>query len=333
MCYRVVHCLHHTVYMVFTITFPYLDVSLFLSFPGTHFLLLYIDHNCRLNKESNRTTTNCSNKKQVITCSISPLFAMAFIEAARVGDLDRISELLRDPGVDPAADDNCAIREASGGGHLSVVERLLQDARVDPAAYDNKAIREASHNGYLLVVERLLQDERVDPAADDNYAIRQASHNGYLLVVERLLQDARVDPAASDNYAIRKASCRGHLSVVDRLLQHPRVNATCLHAYSIRVNTAAAADQLSLPAVQCLAATLALPFPADSRILAWQPRIRAYHEAAVALAAELTANWRLHGAGAGVSGEVMEDIVWPYCYGLRLPQFGALDSTPPQPSL
>jgi hypothetical protein len=76
--------------------------------------------------------------------------------------------------------------------------------------------------------------------------------------------------------------------------------------------------------LQRLSATLALTFPANSRILSWQPRIRAYHEAAVALAAELTGNWRLHGAG--VSDEVMEDIVWVYCFGLRLPLYCALDS-------
>jgi hypothetical protein len=49
----------------------------------------------------------------------------------------------------------------------------------------------------------------------------------------------------------------------------------------------------------------------------------------VALAAELTGNWRLHGAGAGVSEEVMDDIVWAYCFGLRLALYRALDATPP----
>jgi hypothetical protein len=143
------------------------------------------------------------------------------------------------------------------------------------------------------------------------------------------LQDERVDPAANDNLAIRRASRHGHLSVVDRLLRHPLVNATCLHANSymhIDVTMAAAADQFSLGAVQRLSATLALPFPTDSRILAWQPRIRAYREAAMVLAAELTGSWRLHGAGAGVSEEVMDDIVWAYCFGLRLPVYSALDS-------
>jgi hypothetical protein len=255
------------------------------------------------------------------------------IDAIAAADLDRVDQLLQEERVDPAADDNRAIRLASYNGHLPVVERLLQDERVDPAADDTDANRHASRNGHLPVVERLLQDERVDPAANVNYAIQTASFYGHLFVVERLLQDERVDPAADDNRAIRWAIFYGHLPVVDRLLQHPLVNATRLHtdqSRSSNVTSAAAADQLSLAAVQRLSATLTLPFPAGSRILAWQPRIRAYREAAVALAADLTANWRLDGAGAGVSEEVMDDIVWVYCFDLRLPQYRALVSAPPR---
>ena len=50
-------------------------------------------------------------------------------------------------------------------GHIEVIERLLQDERVDPAADDNFAIRAASENGHVVVVARLLQDKRVDPSA------------------------------------------------------------------------------------------------------------------------------------------------------------------------
>jgi predicted ATPase len=242
-----------------------------------------------------------------------------------------VARLLQDERVDPAADDNAAIQIASRNGHLPVVDRLLQDERVDSAANSNYAIQLASQYCHLPVVERLLQDERVDPAADDNYAIRMASEYGQVPVVDRLLQDARVDPAANSNFAIRMASRNGHFSTLVCLLQHLRVNATCLHTLAdidSGVTTAAAADQLSLAAVQRLSATLTLPFPIGSRILAWQPRIRAYREEAVALAAELTANWRLYGSGGGVSEEVMDDIVWVYCFGgLRLSLYRELDST------
>ena len=55
-------------------------------------------------------------------------------------------------------------------GHFAVVELLLSDPEVNPAADNNYAIRMASENGHRDVVELLLVDERVDPAADDNYA-------------------------------------------------------------------------------------------------------------------------------------------------------------------
>jgi hypothetical protein len=253
--------------------------------------------------------------------------------ASHAGHLAVVERLLHDARVDPSAEDNQAIRWASWADHLAVVERLLQDERVDPSAADNEAIRWASLHGHSAVVDRLLQDERVDPAAGDNYAIRQAALHGHVRVVDRLLQDARVDPSADDNHVLRLAARNGHSGTLHDLLQHPRVDATGLHTSEfkkVEVTMAAAADELSLAAVQRMSATLTLPFPADSRILAWQPRIRTYHEAAVALAGELTANWRLDGADAGVSEEVMDDLVWMYCFGLRLPQYRALNLTPPQ---
>jgi hypothetical protein len=147
-----------------------------------------------------------------------------FLRALERGDVEVVERLLQDKRVDPAADNNYAIRLAAENGHLAVVERLLQDKRVDPAAGDNYAIRWAAWKGHLAVVERLLQDKRVDPAADDNHAIRVAAQNGHLAVVERLLQNNRVDPSADKNRAISLAAANGHLAVVERLLQDKRVD-------------------------------------------------------------------------------------------------------------
>jgi hypothetical protein len=55
--------------------------------------------------------------------------------------------------------------EACTAGNLAVANRLMKDKRVDPAAQDNSAIRMASHKGHLLIVNQLLKDNRVDPAA------------------------------------------------------------------------------------------------------------------------------------------------------------------------
>ena len=124
--------------------------------------------------------------------------------------------LLQDTGVDPAADDNCAIRLASENGHTSVVELLLQDTRVDPAAADNNAIQLASRNGHTSVVQLLLEDTRVDPAADDNYAIRRASKNGHLDVLRLMYEFS--DFGAMDNDPLYLAVIGNHVEVVKYLL-------------------------------------------------------------------------------------------------------------------
>jgi hypothetical protein len=174
-------------------------------------------------------------------------------------------------------------------------------------------------------VNRLLEDERVNPAAQDNQAILNTSFHGHLAVVNRLLEDERVDPAAGDNSAIKAASNMGRLAVVDRLLQDGRVTGTGLHLNChAGLNTAATAQQLSLAAVQRLSATLTLPFPANSRIGAWQPRIRAYRDQAVAVADDVVDGWRVQGSGGGVSVEVMDDVVWRYCFGMRLHEYREL---------
>lgn len=50
---------------------------------------------------------------------------------------------------------------AAKTGSADVVELLLADERVDPAAENNEAIRWAAKNGQIDVVELLLADERV----------------------------------------------------------------------------------------------------------------------------------------------------------------------------
>jgi hypothetical protein len=74
---------------------------------------------------------------------------MDFQTAVESNSYGRVMELLQDDSVDPAIEDNRAIRGASFRGHLAVVNCLLQDARVDPAAQDNCAIFLASQEGHL----------------------------------------------------------------------------------------------------------------------------------------------------------------------------------------
>ena len=138
-------------------------------------------------------------------------------------------------GVDPGADDQCAVRYASGNGHVEVVELLLRDERVDPSVRDQQALYWAAVRGHMPVLERLLRDERVDPSANGQCAIRWAIEAGRVVVVDRLLRDPRVDPSAANQEAIWAASRHGHVKVVERLLRDERVDPGAREHGALRV--------------------------------------------------------------------------------------------------
>ncbi len=160
--------------------------------------------------------------------------------------------------LDPAWNDNRAIREASKKGCAESVKRLLKDPRVNPAFrdsrvdrafarnadsddYDYYAIIEASANGHTEVVRLLLDDGRADPG-NDNYlvipydgttevvrtgtALDHASMHGHIDTMILLLTDKRVDPAGSSNHPICNACAFGHVDAVKLLLECERVHST-----------------------------------------------------------------------------------------------------------
>src|SRR2546426_6337866 len=79
-------------------------------------------------------------------------------------------------------------------GHVDVMKLLLADSRVDPAADNNDAIRSAAANGHIDVVKLLLADKRANPVAVGNAAIKHVARNGHTDVVKLLLAHPRVDP-------------------------------------------------------------------------------------------------------------------------------------------
>ena len=83
--------------------------------------------------------------------------------------------------------------------NIDKIRLLLKDPLVDPAADNNHLIRYASEKGKTEIVRLLLEDPRVNPSADTNYAIRLASQNGHTEVVKMLLEDSRVDPTAANH--------------------------------------------------------------------------------------------------------------------------------------
>ena len=90
----------------------------------------------------------------------------------KIMDTLNVKLLLKEPLVDPCADNNYAIRWASWNGHVEGVKLLLNDPRADLSADRNYAICLASRGGHVDVVKLLLDDPRIDPSDDINRAIR-----------------------------------------------------------------------------------------------------------------------------------------------------------------
>ncbi|KAI8616188.1 ankyrin repeat-containing domain protein [Chytriomyces sp. MP71] len=151
----------------------------------------------------------------------------AFLWACGNGHVEVVRLLLADARVDTASQYHGGFREAARRGHLSVVRLLLLDfGLVDPAVEDNYALKWACNNGHVEVARLLLADARTDPAAEASLGLKGAAENGHAEVVQLLLEDGRVDATAGGNFAARYAFRRRHLDVVALLEAFdPRVAA------------------------------------------------------------------------------------------------------------
>ena len=65
---------------------------------------------------------------------------------------------------------------------------LLETGEVNPAAEDNEAVMEATWQGYYEIVRMLLERREVNPAANNNEAIRLAFQYGYTDIVRMMLE-------------------------------------------------------------------------------------------------------------------------------------------------
>ena len=92
-----------------------------------------------------------------------------FNNAIDINDQDVIKLLIKDNEVDPALDDNFAIRCSSRNGNLNVVKLLLKDNRVDPSALFNFAIYNADRNKFTNIVKLLWNDKRVKNTLEEDY--------------------------------------------------------------------------------------------------------------------------------------------------------------------
>jgi len=156
-----------------------------------------------------------------------------FIKAVRDNNVKLVKILLQDDSVNPATEDNEAIRLASIYGYTEIVKLLLQDDRVNPADNNNAAIGAAASLGRIDTVKLLLEHPKVNPAGDHNYAIRHAAEYGRTDVVKLLLQDPRVNPADENNHAIKWAVTKNYPEIVMLLLKDPRVDWRVVRDYPL----------------------------------------------------------------------------------------------------
>ncbi|KAJ3193525.1 hypothetical protein HDU82_002783 [Entophlyctis luteolus] len=144
--------------------------------------------------------------------------------AARSGHLMVVKWLLENcPLVDPAADDNYAIKTAAEANHIEVVRFLLKDPRCDPAAEENCALEYACENGLTDVVKLLLADARTSPGMNGNHCFIFACRGGFIEIVRILMADPRVDVAYDNNFGLEWACKYGHADVAKLLLSDSRI--------------------------------------------------------------------------------------------------------------
>lgn len=180
--------------------------------------------------------------------------------ASGLNDLAVLELLFKDKKVNPAHNDNEAIRTASRLNRAKAMARLLREPAVMSSCntrvillrafeYVEKLVKnpitanrvdwpnDSFHmsvktpeewqqdlNDHLGLIMLLLQERRVDPSFRDNYPMRWAAKNGFLEIVDLLLRHEKASPVDQGESALYLASQNGHYAVVQRLLQDPRVD-------------------------------------------------------------------------------------------------------------
>lgn len=209
-----------------------------------------------VDKNAKRITTDVANKTPK--------------HIARMDDhhLEVMKLLLADPCVDPAANDNYAIRHAVVENNLPSLKLLLADNRVDPTSHGNYVFRHAVMQGYLGIVKLLLatpsfrKNTQMMNEAFQKIAIygrldgvelppiklapfkenvkkgkrfEKTTMNDHCLeVMKLLLADPCVDPTANDNYVIQYAAVENNLHSIELLLADSRVDPTANDNYVFR---------------------------------------------------------------------------------------------------
>jgi hypothetical protein len=125
-----------------------------------------------------------------------------WIRSIRQCKLLAITKFIRYHSIDPAFNDNFAIKHVCFYGLAEILKLLLSDSRVDPTVDDNYPFRIACQLGHVAIVKLLLEIASVDPCADHNYAIISAFNSGSFEICSIIFRDHRFDRANLQESAI-----------------------------------------------------------------------------------------------------------------------------------
>jgi hypothetical protein len=115
-----------------------------------------------------------------------------FLTAILDNNVIKLKELVNEPDVDMAYEDNRALHTSASSGRFETVKFLISLEQIKPESKHNLAIRVASRKGHLNIVELLLNDSRVDPSDFSNSAIRCAEEYGHTEIIEILIKNKRI---------------------------------------------------------------------------------------------------------------------------------------------
>jgi ankyrin repeat protein len=158
-----------------------------------------------------------------------------FKKAVINNDISLVEILLKDKDIDPAYDNNSAMRIVSREGHFDIAKLLIADGRVEFTNYPycHSVLEALSFKGHFNIVELLLNETDTNPSDYNNIALTNAANYGHLKIVQLLLKDKRVNPADCQNLAIRNATYNGHKEITELLLSYKRVDPSDFENHAI----------------------------------------------------------------------------------------------------
>lgn len=105
-------------------------------------------------------------------------------------------------------------------GYTDAVKILLENDQINPAIDNNDAIKVASKNGHIAIVEILLANNKVDPTVLYNYPLRTAAEHNHIDIFKMLLADPRTDATDAHNEALITAIRLANIDIIKILLTH-----------------------------------------------------------------------------------------------------------------